>query len=396
MLKKTAALFFAACTALFLLFSPMAQATEMTLAGFAFAGDFKSAAEKFPYSHAIFKRLKGANSLSAQVLRRSQNINNAAFEIRAPASLVNLKQSDQALMAVLLLTDEVVSTEHYGSYYKTFVNLRGDVFIFDYKNQVVVRTYPLNTVLFDAAMFDAAPNTSDQQARIEGFVEHLLLDEGANGLISLFAERLATASLPAEGSKTIQVSKAEVSPAALEYFPAALKKNPKAVQNMLADTFASALSAKVGVPLMPSSLGHAVGGVMSLRLENGDDMQLKVKEGDYLFELSLNNFKKIKTEENQVGTAYVYGVYTSLRFYEPSLGSEFIKTDLKNGESVVVPLTQMTADDFPGYQDALRGLFQKFSAALTEPNAKWAQAAASAKDIDSQLTVASDILRKCK
>ncbi len=106
----------------------------------------------------------------------------------------------------------------------------------------------------------------------------------------------------------------------------------------------------------------AVGGVMSLRLENGDDMQLKVKEGDYLLELSLNNFKKIKTEENQVGTAYVYGVYTSLRFYEPSLGSEFMKTDLKNGESVVVPLTQMTADDFPGYQDALRGLFQKFSA----------------------------------
>lgn len=369
---------------------PAVNAAEITIAGFAFAGDFKSAANKFPYSFKVFEQLKGKNSLSAQVLQRSQGTSNPAFEIRSPESLVNLKHSDQALMAVLLLTDEIVLTEDYGRYHKTFVNLRGDLFIFDYKNQVVVRSYPLNTVLFDATPH--APDT----ARIQSFVEHLLLDDGDNGLISLFAQRLSTATLPQEGTKTIQVKKSEIAREALDLMPAFFKNHPKVVESMLADMFASALSAKVGVPLLPSSMGHAVGGVMSLRLENGDDMKLKIGEGDYLFDLKLNKFAKIKTESNNVGTAYVYGAYTSLRFYEPTLGTDFINTDLKNGESAVVPVSQVATDDFPAYQDAIRGLFQKLSIALQEPDSKWIGAAASAKDISSQLKTANDILRKCK
>ena len=377
--------------ALLVLFFPVhGKAAEITLAGFAFAGDFKNAPTNYPRSFKLFQQLKGKNSISAEVLRRSQNSENPAFEIRSPASLVNLKQSDQALMAVLLLTDEIVSTEQFGGYYKTFVNLRGDVFIFDYKNQIVVRSYPLNTVLFDAT--PRAPS----EERVQGFVEQLLLGDDENGLISLFSQRLSTATLPQEGTRTIQVRRADVAPEALELMPESLRSNLSATNNMLADMFASALSAKTGVPLLPSRIGHAVGGVMSLRLENGDDMKLKVGEGDYLFDLKLNKFAKIKTEENSVGTAYVYGAYTSLRFYEPSLGTEFINTDLKNGESSVVPISQTVADDFPAYQDAIRGLFQKFSTALLEPNSKWAGAAASAKDIASQLKTANDILEKCK
>jgi hypothetical protein len=96
--------------AVFLLLPSLARSTEMTLAEFAFAGDYKSADSRFPYSFKTFERLKGGNSLSARVLRRSRNLNNPAFDIRAPESLVNLRRSDQALMAVLLLTDEIVSS----------------------------------------------------------------------------------------------------------------------------------------------------------------------------------------------------------------------------------------------------------------------------------------------
>jgi hypothetical protein len=389
-MKKIPRVVLALICAVFLLLPSLARSAEMTLAGFAFAGDYKSAASRFPYSFKTFERLKGSDSLSAQVLRRSQNLSNPAIDIRAPASLVNLKQSDQALMAVLLLTDEIVSSENYGAYYKTFVNLRADVLIFDYKNQNVVRSYPVSTVLFDATPSAPSPE------RLRSFVEELLLREDGNGLISLFVSRLSTATLPQDGSKTIQVRQSEVAPEALALMPEALRGNPKVAESLVADLFASVLSAKLGVPLLPSSIGHAVGGVMSLRLENGDDMKLKLGEGDYLFDVRLNKFAKIKTEANSVGTAYVYGAYTSLRFYEPTLGTDFIDTDLKNGESVVVPATQVATDDFPAYQDAIRGLFQKFSDALQQPDSKWIRAAASAENIASQLESTNDILRKCK
>jgi hypothetical protein len=169
-------------------------------------------------------------------------------------------------------------------------------------------------------------------------------------------------------------------------------------KTLVADAFASILSARAEVPLLPSSIG-AVAGVMMMRLENGDDFNLKVSEGDYLFDLKLNGFIKKKTEETNVGIAYVYGVYSSLRFYEPTLGTEYINSDLKNGETAVVPASQVSAEDFPGYKNAMEGLYQKFSRFFGEDgkfDQKWLSAAASAKDIESQLDAARNIIRNCK
>jgi hypothetical protein len=368
-------------------------AAEATLAGFAFAGDFKTAPERFPYSYRIFERYKSENSsLSSIVLKRSEGVANANIAIRPAESLVNLKNSDQALMVVLVLTDEVVSSENYGSYYKTFVNLRGDLLIFDYKAQTVVRTYPLSTVIFDAT-----PEVPSEE-QVQSFVERLLVDEDGQSLVSLFTRRLAIADLPKEGTKNLQISKVEVSPDALAQMPLPFQKNPKMAKTLVADAFASILSARAGVPLLPSSIG-AVAGVMMMRLENGDDFNLKVSEGDYLFDLKINGFIKKKTEETNVGIAYVYGVYSSLRFYEPTLGTEYINSDLKNGETAIVPASQVSAEDFPGYKNAIEGLYQKFSRFFGEDgkfDQKWLGAAASAKDIESQLDAARNIIRSCK
>ena len=378
---------------LLMFFSFSCHAAEATLAGFAFAGDFKTAPQRFPHSYRIFERHQAEkNSLSAKVLQRSGGIKPAGFELTPAGTLVNLKQGDQALMVVLVLTDEIVSSENHGSYHKTFVNLRGNLLIFDYKAQTVVRTYPLSTVLFDAT-----PN-APSPARIGQFVEDLLVGEGSQSMFSLFARRLASAELPRDGTKTLQVKRAEVAPKALEMMPEPFRQTPAMANAMVADAFASILSAKTGAPLLPNGVG-AVDGVMMMRLENGDDFKLKVGEGDYLFDIRINGFVKKKLEENNVGISYVYGVYSNLRFYEPSLGTDFINSDLKNGESVVVPVSQVASDDFPGYKDAINGLYLKLSAFFAEqgaPDRKWIGTAASAKDITSQLEAAQKIIRSCK
>jgi 3-methyladenine DNA glycosylase/8-oxoguanine DNA glycosylase len=54
------------------------------------------------------------------------------------------------------------------------------------------------------------------------------------------------------------------------------------------------------------------------------------------------------------------------------------------------------SNSIPAYQDAIRGLFQKFSDALQQTDSKWIWTAASAGDIASQLESANEILRKCK
>lgn len=373
-------------------FSGAARAADVAIAGFAFAGDFSTAPTRFPYAFQVYKRLQdkaSAGSLSRQVTERSKLIQNPALSLMSPEALVNLRQSDQALMTVLLLTGETVSTENFGSYYKTFVSLRGDALIFDYKNKTVVRSYPISVALFDATPDEPAPQ------RVEAFVEQLLVREDGKGLVTQFSQRLATATLPVPGHHNIQVRKAELAPEALAMMPEALRQHPKVLESMLADSFASILSAKSGVPVLPSSVGHAMG-TMALRLENGDEYNLKLEEGHYLFDIRLNKFAKIKTAETKIGTSYVYGAYANIHFYEPTLNTDFLNTDLKNGEVAVVPAGLLASDDFAAFQDAIRGMFLKLNDAFETPDSKWAATAASAKDIVKQLEATRVILKASK
>jgi hypothetical protein len=379
------------CLLGFLLASVSAQAAEVALAGFSFAGDFKTAPDRFPNSFALYQQSNaaGTTSFSKVVLDRARALSNPAFEIAAPDSLVSVKKSDQALMAVLVLTGETISSENFGSYHKTFVNLRGDTLIFDFKNKTVVRNYPINVFIFDAT---PAPPTAEH---IRDLVSNLLLREDDNGLVSQFVKRLGAATLPTPGSRNIQIHSTQIAPEALALMPEGLRNDPKTVETMVADSFGSILSAKLGIPLLPAASGHTLG-TMSLRLQSGDDIDLRIGEGDYLFDLKLNKFAKIKSGENNLGASYVFGAYANVRFYEPTQNTDFINTDLKNGEVKIVPANQVTNEDFPAYEAALRGLFLKFSDSIGQSDLKWITIAASAKDIGKQVDSARAVIKACK
>lgn len=369
-----------------------ALAQTITFAGFSFAGDYATIGERFPHVANIEKALKAdsaGKSLSRITIDRAYGGEHASLDYAPRDTLTNVKGADQALMAVLLLNGETVSTEHIGNYYKTFVSLRADALIFDYKNKTVVRSYPLSVVIFDATAQPPSP------AAIEAYVKDLLLREDGGGLLTQFTRRLSTARLPAPGTKTIQVRRAQLTPEALAVMPAAIRDKPALAGQMISDAFGSILAAKLGVSLLPTGLGHALG-TMSFRLDNGDALDLKVGEGDYLFDVALNKFAKIKSGENNVGASYVYGVYGNVRFFEPLLNTDFFNSDLKNGEVKIVPANQTDLDDFPAYEAAIRGLFLKFADALVQPESKWITTAAAAKDAVKQIETSKTIIKASK
>ncbi len=370
-----------------------AMAQTVAFAGFSYAGNFSTAAARFPHTFKIDAALKAGGDASARlsrvVIERAYAAGNPTLQFAPRETLMSTKSSDQTLMAVLLMTGETVSTEHFGSYYKTFVSLRGDALIFDYKAKTVVRSYPISVVVFDAS------EQEPDEAMLDGYVKNLLLRDDNGGLFTQFAKRMSAASLPAPGTKTIQVKRAQVTPEAMALMPAAMRGNPELVGQMLSDAFGSILSAKLGVPLLPTALGHALN-AMSFRLDNGDALDLKIGEGDYLFEIGLNKFAKIKSGENNVGASYVYGAYGNIRFFEPSLNTDFVHSDFKNGEVKVVPAGQVSVDDFPAYESAIRGMYLKFADALATGDTKWISTASAAKDISKQFEATRDIIKACK
>jgi hypothetical protein len=78
---------------------------------------------------------------------------------------------------------------------------------------------------------------------------------------------------------------------------------------MLTDAFSVALSSKTGVPLIPSKFSHSTG-VMKVRFEDIYDYDLKLPDGDYVFDLSLKRLAKIQHAKNNVGASYIYGAFS--------------------------------------------------------------------------------------
>ena len=135
---------------------------------------------------------------------------------------------------------------------------------------------------------------------------------------------------------------------------------------------------------------------MWVRFEDMYDYELKLPESDYVFQLNLKRFAKIQHSQSNVGSSYIYAAYIDIAFREPIGNVSYFESELKNGEVAVVPAGREAADDFPAYQDAIRGLFGKFSDSVAREDLSWIAKAASAKDIQNQIKKTHDLLEGCK
>ena len=369
-----------------------ARAQQVSAAGFAFGGDYATAPQRFPHTFKLYQSLQAGpgTNLTQQVMQKVMAAPKPQLQFVAPETLTDIKGADQALLSVLLLTGESISTEQFGGYFKTFVNLRGDALIFDFKSKAVVRSYPISVTLYDASVIRPT------DAELAALVSSLMLRADGGGLVTQYVRRMEAATLPTPATRTFQIRRATVGAEALAVLPPALRASPELAGQVFSDAFGAVLAAKLGISLLPQGMGHAMGS-MTLRLHNGEDIELKVGEGDYLFDLTINNFVKVKSGENAVGASFVYGVKGNIRFYEPALNTDYLRTDIKNGEVKVVPGGQVEVDDYPAYEAALRGLFLKFASTLHDPaDLAWITTAAADKNIGAQLTSTRAILKASK
>jgi hypothetical protein len=369
-----------------------AYAQQVTLAGFAFAGEYAEAAARYPYSFKVVQRataekLSGAAAMSRLTVDRARLATNQSLTLNFD-SLASLKAADQALVAALVLTGETVLVESFGAYHKIFLNLRADALIFDFKAQAIVRAYPLSIVIFDAT-----PRTPSAEY-LEAQVAKMISGNEETSLLGQFAKALSSATVPAPGTKTAQVRTTEVADGVLALYPEELRK-PSIARMLLADAFASSLSAKTGVPLIPSKVTHSTG-VMRVRFDDMYNYDLKIPEGDYTFDIKLKRLAKVQHATNNIGTSYIFGAFVDLEFSEPLLNQKFFSSELKNGETAVIPAGRQSSDDFPAYQDAVRGLFRKFAEAILNPSSKWLRSASQVPDIEAQIKKTKEIVESAK
>ncbi|MCW3481991.1 hypothetical protein OL229_20920 [Neisseriaceae bacterium JH1-16] len=376
---------------LFLLLGSLAQAATVTLAGFAYSGDSKSMAARFPYSQKFEKAQAAAGRpLNKQIAQALQGKKPANFELNQ-SSLTELKGRDQAIVVALVVTGETVSAERFGNVAKLLTQVRAQAMFFDFKTMTVLRAYPFSFTHLD--VIDHYPSPAEMHERFKAVY---LGDQGKAGIIERFTDIVAKATVPEHVPRFIQVNQVQIGDEARQVLTPQLKSAPGVAETWAADLFAESLSSKTGVPLLPYSKGYAIGNVMSMRVADGDVFMLKLPEADYTISLDIPRFKKIKSGESAAGTSLIYGVYTHVKIQEPVSARAYLDTDLKNGEVKLIPASQDSVDDFPAYYDAIKGLFVKLSDNLAGNQSDWLKTSSASSDIGQQVTSTRELLKSCK
>jgi len=375
----------------FLPTSSQAQEAQVTLAGLAFSGDAASLEQRFPYSRHYEKQLEQAGDRAYARIQASiaaappRNFN------LAPGMIDELKGRDQAIVTSLVVNSETVSVETFGNLHKLFVLIRAEALFFDFKSMTVVRSYPLSFAYID--VFDREPTQAEILARVRAVYEG-----AANkpGLFARYANALVTATIPAQAPPLLRVSKVTLDPSVMASLPVYLKSEPGMAETWAADMVSEAISTRAGVPLIPFTQGYAVGNVFAMRVSDGTVFSLKLPEPDYAISVNLTGIKKVKFGSVAAGDSFIYGTYATVRIEQPQLGTAYLDTALKNGETKVVPATQTYVDDFPAYYDSWNGLFTRLATAVATKDMTWVKAAAAAPDIEAQILKTNILISQCK
>lgn len=301
----------------------------------------------------------------------------------------DLAGRDQAIAVALVMTNETVSTEQIGPIYKLFVQLRGQAMFFDFKSKTVLRAYPFSFAYIDA--LPSAPTDEQKNERI-GYV--YLGKNGKPGILERFANALNQASIPTTVPRYLQVSSVTLGEEAVSQFPVEYAQG--AAETWVADTLSEAISSKMSVPILPFAKGYAIGNVMSMTVADGTIFNLTLPKPDYQLVVNIPKLKKIVYEEKAAGKSLIYGTLADLKLEEPLSGTLYLNAQFKNGEAKVVPATQVNTEDFPAFQDSMRGLFTKLYGVIAGESSPWLKSATSNADIEKQITSTRELIKTCK
>lgn len=369
-----------------LFYIPFAYGTEVAFAGFAYSGDHQSIKARFPFSKRFETSLgpAGVNGLLRKALPAIQ-----PQDYKLVPRLDELTGRDQAVAVALVMTNETVSTEQFGSVYKLFVQLRGQALFFDFKSKTILRAYPFSFAYLDALA--SAPTEAQKEASI-GYV--YLGKNGKPGIIDRFSQALVQATIPAHVPRFVQVTNVVIGDEARGDFPAQYGNG--VAETWVADSFGEAITGKMGIPILPFAKGYAIGNVMSMTIADGSVFNLKLPKPDYEFTVNISKLRKVVYEESAAGKSLIYGTYASLKLEEPLSAHVYLDGQFKNGEVKVVPAMQVNTEDFPAFQDSMRGLFIKLSGAIAGESTPWLKSAASGNDVDKQIASTKELLQSCK
>jgi len=331
---------------LFVCFSTCySSSLDVKYAGFAFCGNFKDIPLNFKYSSALADSTKDENkrTIFDKELLKFFKDNKSSI---SGFNLLIGEDSDTKISMALAVTRENISVVNIEDVYKVVVNLCCNVIFVNFDGMKIVASYPLYLEYIDVRK---EPPTEDYKLDL---MKKLYFSEDFS-ILKILKERLSNLKLRNDARLSLKIMNVYFEDEAKNKLDI-YKNNLGAFESIIAQKFSDFLSSKLDVSVLPYARDY-LGARMSLVFSDARVQDFEIPPASYGIDFTLRKLTKELYKKGAGEDAYLYGAYSTIKVYDPDLGTQYWEKKVKYGAVKNIPKLQKTVDDFSVY-DEMTGL----------------------------------------
>ena len=327
--------------------------------GFAFKGSAANVGKRYPVFHRLLTNDVGNGAIYGGDIQayfrdwfqsKSRDMTGVVLKV----GLADIEKTSLSLS--FAVTEETIMVERLSSNFKVNIQLGFEVVLLDFEKLKVVSSTPILIEFRDAS--DKEP---DDQYLAEK-IASMTFGENSQLSKALESKMIQIKPMAATRGSTLRVLSTSISEAAREHLPGymleELGANLNSAQIVLGQTFSYMLNDRAGIALLPF-IKDSANARMALVFMDGSVVNFTVPRPSFAIDLDLKGFKKVRVKETRAEALWIYGAFLNIRVYDPDLTTEYINTTYKHGIQKVIPATQTQVDEFPVFNEALKGAILK-------------------------------------
>lgn len=334
-------------------------------AGFAFSGNYENRQLLYPFSAEISKETPDLfDDILREKLNSRQQLSNRISLQKSDG------KSDETSLACALVEESFEYQKIDGKIWVILI-IQANVLAFNHISRSIVASYPLRMRFTHVR--DSMPTQSDLKAIVlEAYTSKVpkenILDQWVNKFeISKIKSgatkylRVVDIPITAEAEKIILQSGIKLS----------------AIKNQVANFIEAAIADKSGVPVVPNTIGEAIGNKMLLRFASAKELNLILPEPDYAVTFTIRDFVSKKIENN-TSFSDIYRAKASISIRLPDTNHVYLDENIYNTLIVTRPKQlEVQLTDWNQYFKTLQSLITSLGEQLVNVNDDWLKEHAS-------------------
>jgi len=359
---------------------------QLVYAGFAFEGDADN--RNFRYPHVADLHQKQPDLIRTQFLNKLNNPANAS--VKQKLSLNEANEKHDPIMVAFALTQETYEKQVINGQHWAIVVLQANVLAFNNSSSSVVGSYPVRLRL--VRTFAQDPTQDD----IKRIVREAFTSTNQNeNIIDLWLNKLATVSFRNAAIKRIRVINVNLAKEAKDYLTKS-KVNESTLKSSVASDIEISLSSKAGIPLLPNTVGEAIGNSIALRFSD-KSIQIKIPDADYEIYFAIRGFASATTDSNNQLTD-IFRVKSNLTIKIGGEDNSLFNEDMYETKFLTRPKSvSLQLDEWTQYRKTLQEFILALGTQLQNPQDEWLiEHASKGSDAKQSFNKAKTLIQELK